>query len=138
MRHPFGPVARFAAALPQVGSQWRTTYLPISNTTTIERLAPGGAPQVIEPASDGRSCRAWDAAGGALLLTCAWPNLVMPGDGSDVSQGAVWTAAKGLKVVTVGSDEPTLAWTLVAQSGWAVLYGSAGHTAVPLSALTPP
>ncbi len=116
------------------------TYLEATNTTTIVRSNPAAAPTVIDDGHQGRVCRASDAVGGVLLLVCEWPNLNVSSDGSEspLSMGAVWTAAKGLRAVTVGADGPTQAWTLLHLSGWAVLFGSQGYTAIPMSALTAP
>jgi hypothetical protein len=109
------------------------------STASVVQVDAAGL-TVIDDGSHGRSCTASAAADGVVLLACGWPGITRTFNGQDtpVWMGAAWTPSGGLRVVTLGTDEPTTAYGVLAAPGWAVLVGDQSWTAIPMSALTPP
>lgn len=103
--------------------------------TKVVQVDPAGL-TVIDDGSHGRACTASAASDGVVLLACGWPGITRASNGqtNPLYLGATWTPSRGLRVITIGSDEPPTAYGILAQAGWALLVGDQ-WTAIPMSAL---
>jgi hypothetical protein len=107
---------------------------------TVVRV-DGGRLETLDPGMQGRSCGAFAADAGRALLSCG-NSKVQNGVGYMVGDYlAVWTAADGLRAITIGTSIPSPFDTWLRQ-GW--LGGGAGDGssatffAIPLDALGSP